>query len=277
MTVEFVLTPEEAQSTASAVVAHLKAERQTVSVEAGVDPQVNFRPTITAEKDTLTFYVEAQSVPAYTTGVKELVSWASVQRVYCEVYIAVPLDATLSGRFLSYLKRDGVGLILIDDSGAVTIHHEARNPALVVTPDPTLKLGRCATAVRQEVKRFNEVDRKAALQAMCEIVERETDVLVKRLAKKAWISKSEEQVARMDWSAQINVSAANDAYVAGRTPVVDDKLKTDLHSFRGARNLMDHKVTSKRAERKRQTQFAERMLMGPRLTAELLSLQRKVA
>ena len=59
-------------------------------------------------------------------------------------------------------------------------------------------------------------------------------------------------------------------------PIVDDKLKQDLHSFRGARNLIDHPATSKAAEKKRQTQFAERMVMGPRLAGELLSLQAKV-
>ena len=39
--------------------------------------------------------------------------------------------------------------------------------------------------------------------------------------------------------------------------------------------LINHKVSSKRDEQKREQQFAERMLMGPRLTADLLSLQRK--
>lgn len=276
MDVDFIFTPEEAQSTATAVVAHLESKDYKVTVESAVDQHLAFRPTISATDSALSIYVEAQSTPAYTTGVGELVSWAHTQRVYCEIYIAAPMDAPLNGRLLARLKRDGVGLILVDDNDTAQIHHDARNPALVVTPDPTLPLGRCATAVKEAVRRFNEVDRKGALSAMCEIVEAETGKLVKRLAAKAWIDRTEEQVASMDFSQRINVSASKDRYTNGRDALVDGKLKDDLHSFRGARNLLQHNAATKRAERKRQSQFAERMLMGPRLTADLLSLQRKI-
>lgn len=273
---DFLLTPEEAQTTAKAVVDYFQAEGHVVNVEAAVDDEVQFRPTVSASKVGLTVYVESQSAPAYTTGVKELVSWVSVKRVNCEVYIAVPLDASLSGRFLTLLKRDGVGLILVDGAAAVTVHHAARNPALIVTPDPDLKYGGRTAAVREAVKRFNEVDRKGALQTMCEIVEGETGKLVKRLARKSWITPSEAIVEKMDWAGKINVSASAAQYTSGRTPLVDDKLKTDLHSFRGARNLIDHPAATPTAERKRQRQFAERMLMGPRLVAELVTLHRKI-
>ena len=273
---DFELTPEEAQSTARAVVDHFSAESHTVKIEAAVDKEVQFRPAVSATKHGMTTYVEAQSVPSYTPGVKELVHWMSVRRVNCEVLIAVPVDASLSGRFLTFLKRDGVGLMLVDEQGGVATHHPARNPALMITPDPTLKLGRLGAAVREAVRQFNEVDRKAALQTMCEIVEGETERLLKRLVRKAWIKKAEAQVTAMNWAAQIDVAAAKDVYTQGRNPLVDDKTKSDLHSFRGARNLIDHKTTSKKAERKRQSQFAERMLMGPRLAAELLALQRRV-
>ena len=59
-------------------------------------------------------------------------------------------------------------------------------------------------------------------------------------------------------------------------PIVTGIFKNDLHSFRGARNLVDHKVRGKRDDVKRQKQFAERMMQGPRLVSELVSLQRKV-
>jgi hypothetical protein len=62
----------------------------------------------------------------------------------------------------------------------------------------------------------------------------------------------------------------------GKSPIVGSTLKDDLHSFRGARNLLDHKVTNKREDTKRQQQFAERMMQGPRLVAELVSLNRKL-
>ena len=224
----------------------------------------------------MTVYVEAQHEPGYTVGVAELVSWASVQRVYCEIFVALPMEASPKARFLAELKRNGVGVLLVGDDGSVTTYAGSRNPALVATPDPTLKLGRCKGEVLREVARFNDVDRTGALRAMCEIVERETDVLVKRLARKKWISKSVAEVTAMDWSTQINIAASANVVAAGKTPIIDDKTKADLQSFRGARNLIDHKASTKHAEKKRQTQFAERMLMGPRLTAELLTLQRKV-
>ena len=272
---DFVLTPEEAQSTAKAIVDHLTGEHHSVDVEAGVDKDVQFRPTVSARKHGLAVYVEAQSAPAYTQGVKDLVHLMGVKRANCEIYIAAPVDASLSGRFLTLLGRDGVGLMLVDEHSVVSVDREARNPALMITPDPDLKLGRHAGAVREAVKRFNQVDRKSALQTMCEIVEGETERLVKVLARKAWITKTEEECASMDWATQINVAAAKTVYTPGREPLVDDKTKTDLHSFRNARNLIDHKAPTKAAERKRQSQFAERMLMGPRLVAELLSLQRR--
>ena len=85
----------------------------------------------------------------------------------------------------------------------------------------------------------------------------------------------EPAIRAKDWSEQIDTLASVNAYNPTYRPVVSNTLKADLHSFRGARNLVDHKVHGKRAEARRQTQFAERMMQGPRLTAELLSLQRK--
>lgn len=274
---EFLLTPEEARSTAEAVAHYLADQKyKEVQAEQPVDPAVSFRPTLTAEKGKLAVYIEAQHAPAYTTGVSELIHWASVQRVNCEVYVAVSTDASLKAGALAEMKRDGVGLIMVDASGDVSIHLNARNPALVVTPDPELKLGSRATAVRQALKKFNEVDRKGGLQWMCEIVEGDTGKLLRKLAVKLWIDKTEMQVTAMDWATQINISAAADRHINGKTPVVDDKFKADLHSFRGARNLMGHPVTSQAAEQKRQSQFAERMLMGPRLVAELLAARAQV-
>jgi hypothetical protein len=273
--VEFVLTPEEAQSTAQAVIKHLESEKYKVTVEIGVRDDIPFRPTISAVKSGMSRYIEAQSVPQYTQGVRDLVHRAGVEKFYCEIYIAVAMSASLSGHFLNELSRDGVGLILVDSQGLVSIHRPAMNPALQVSPDPTLKLGRLKTQVREAVKRFNAGERKAALQEMCEIVEGETGRLVKKLAKKAWVSTSEAAIEKMDWSRRIDLAASTTGYTGGHSPIVDDKLKQDLHSFRGARNLIDHAANAA-GEKKRQTQFAERMCMGPRLAGELLSLQAKV-
>jgi hypothetical protein len=273
--VEFVLTPEEAQSTAQAVVKYLELEKYKVGVEVGVREDIPFRPTVSATKAGMSRYVEAQSNPQYTQGVRDLVLRAGVERMYCEIFIAVSTNASFKGHFLEELSRDGVGLMLVNPDGIVSIHRNASNPALQVSPDPTLKLGRLKVRVRDAVKSFNGGERKGALREMCEIVEDETGRLVKKLAKKSWIEKTEDQVEKMDWSSRINVAASAEVYTGGRTPVMDDKLKQDLHSFRGARNLIDH-ATTPAGDKKRQTQFTERMVMGPRLAAELVSLQTKV-
>jgi hypothetical protein len=49
-----------------------------------------------------------------------------------------------------------------------------------------------------------------------------------------------------------------------------------MHSFRNARNVIDHKVKSKRENAARERQFAERMIQGSRLAAELITIKRKI-
>ena len=79
-----------------------------------------------------------------------------------------------------------------------------------------------------------------------------------------------------DWSGQIDTLRSAKACAAGKTPILDDPLKTDLHSFRGIRNLLDHKTRSRIQEIDRQQQLAERMMMGPRLIDRLVKLKRKI-
>jgi hypothetical protein len=87
---------------------------------------------------------------------------------------------------------------------------------------------------------------------------------------------NELAIKAKDWSSQIDTLASKHAYTPGMDPIVSTIFKNDLHSFRGARNLVDHKERGKRDDANRQKQFAERMMQGARLVAELVSLQRKV-
>lgn len=184
-------------------------------------------------------------------------------------------DAVLQAGTLEEMRKDGVGLLVVDEH-AISESQKARNPALVVTPDPTLRFGDCKEEVVEAVKKFNDVDRKDGLRDMCEVVERETEGLALLAVRKGWLKMDERAIKRKDWSSQIDALSSNDAYTAGHDPTLSSTLKTDLHSFRGARNLVNHKVRGKRDDAKRQKQFAERMVQGPRLVAELVSLKRKV-
>ena len=176
---------------------------------------------------------------------------------------------------LAEMKRDGVGWLVVADDGRVSESTPALNPVLVVTPDPNLRYGDCHGAVTSALKNFNEVNRKDGLRDMCEIVEGETEDLALICVRRNLLRMDAMAIKNMDWSEQINALASVNAYNPGCTPIIDDSFKTDLHSFRGARNLVDHKVSNKRDDKRRQLQFAERMMQGPRIVAELVRLKRK--
>jgi hypothetical protein len=269
-------TPLEARATARAVAGWLTREKFKVEIEAALDG-APYRTTLLARSAGLDFLVEAQGSPLLSAGLQELATWLAVQRKYAQFYIAIGAteDTSITGRMLDQMKKHGCGLLLVKDEN-VEVAFEASNPALIVTPDPTLQFGHCKKAVNDAVQRFNRGERKAGLRDMCELVERETNALARKLAHKGWIDKTEAIVEQMDFSNKINVLASGARYAGGRDPLVADRLKLDMHSFRGARNLVDHPVTSKREEIKREKQFPERMMMGPRLIAELVPLQRKV-
>ncbi|MFL5915228.1 MAG: hypothetical protein ACJ752_06270 [Gaiellaceae bacterium] len=269
-------TPDEARPTALAVAAWLEPEKFKIKLEETIDG-APYRPTILATNAGLSFLVEAQGTPSFSAGLKEFATWLRAERAYAQLYVAVSTgdETMLSGRMLNELKAHGCGLLLVTGA-AVVVAFEAVNPALVITPDPTLKFGHCKIEVQAAVSRFNGGERKAGLRDMCELIERETNVLGRKLARKGWLDKDQRTVDAMDFSATINVIASNQRYTGGRSPLMSDKLKTDLHSFRGARNLVDHPVSSKREEIKRERQFPERMMMGPRLISELVPLQRRV-
>src|SRR5437016_5059398 len=112
-----------------------------VRIERAPWPDAPFRTTIVASKTGLSILVEAQGTLNYGRVLKDLVSWVSTRRHYAEVYIATPSDAVAQAGLLAEMKTDGVGLLVVDDNGSVSEQHRARNPALVITPEPTLKYG----------------------------------------------------------------------------------------------------------------------------------------
>jgi hypothetical protein len=273
---KFVLTPEEAQVPAVAVAKQLRKRGMTVKSEIEAWPGSPYRTTLVARKSGLCLLVEAQGVLNYGKAIKELATWLAAHRHYAELYLATAYEAVLQAGVLGEMKRDGVGLFVVDEAGVVSESQKARNPALVVTPEPTLRFGDCRQEVVEAVKKFNEVDRKDGLRDMCEVVERETEELALRAVRRGLLTMDEAAIEAKDWSSQIDTLASKNAYAAGKVPIVSATFKNDLHSFRGARNLVDHKVKGKRDDANRQKQFAERMMQGPRLVAELVSLQRKL-
>ncbi len=273
---KFDFTPEEAQGTAQAVAKYYSQRKMKVKIEIAAWPEVPYRTTLVAIKAGKHILIEAQGTVNYSKSIQELAAWLAANRHYSELYLATMSDAVIQADMLAHMKKDGVGLLMVDDEGKISVLHKARNPALVVTPDPTLKYGEYKTEVNASVQKFNETDRKDGLRDMCELVERETEELALVAVKKNWLKMSEKNIKGMDWSTQINTLASTNAYNSGHTAIVTSTFKDDLHSFRNARNLLDHKVSGKRDDMKRQKQFAERMMQGPRLIAEMVSLKRKI-
>lgn len=272
----FIVTPEEAQPAALAITKHFRKRGMTVKIEVEAWPSAPYRTTLVARKQGLCLLVEAQGTLNYGKALKGLATWLAANRCHAELYLATVSEAVIQAGMLGEIKSDGVGLLVIDENGAVSESQRARNPALVVTPDPTLRFGDCKHEILNAVTKFNDVDRKDGLRDMCEIVERETEELALRAVRKGWLTMDEAAIKGKDWSSQIDTLASKNAYNAGKDPIVSSTFKNDLHSFRGARNLVNHKVRGKRDDANRQKQFAERMMQGPRLVAELVSLQRRV-
>lgn len=107
-------------------------------------------------------------------------------------------------------------------------------------------------------------------------MERETENLALIGVRKGFLKMNEAAIKRMNWSQQIDTLASVHTHNPGKKIIIENSFKNDLHSFRGARNLIDHKARSKREDKKRELQFQERMVQGPRLVADLLSLKRKI-
>ncbi len=271
----FLFTPEEAQRTASIVAKYL-ARTMKVYVEKAFSAEAPYRTTLTAESGGFRLLVEAQGAVDYHRELRDFSQWLLAKRVYAELYLATSQQGGLVAGMLKTMKEDGVGLLIVDHERHVSLLEKARNPALIVTPEPTLKYGDCKREVKESLVKFNDVNRKDGLRDMCELVERETEALLLLGVRRKRMKMSEKDVKAMDWSSQINTLASSGAHQAGVAPTLGPDLKDDLHSFTRGRNLVDHKAHGKRQEQKRERQFADRMMQGPRLIAELVALQRKI-
>ena len=217
--------------------------------------------------------VEAQFNLSYETSIKELALWCDQNRSFARVYIATR-DAGIPAGILRQLKRDGVGLLVFNGNPLEV--QRARTYALQVPKVPAVPLGSLKAKISKLCVRFNEGDRKDALRDLFELVEGETGKLIRKASAKGWLSTPAAGIAAMDWSSQINSLASSAQYNAGFDVLFDSKMKDDMQSFRGARNLYDHPAKTAKAENKRDQQAHERMVQGPRILSDILTLARKV-
>jgi hypothetical protein len=274
MDYEFVA--EEAKPVAAKLDSFLKKKFSAVSSSQAAWPDAQYRTTFHVVKDQVTMLYEVQERPHIGGQFRVFAQWLAAQRHSAELRIVAWHEAPTAASLQLDCRRNGIGLLVLKEDGAFEEIFPPRNPAFVVTPDPTLRFGPLKVDVLQHLDKFNGGHRKDALRDMCELVEGEIGKTLVKASRKGLCTTAEAVVKGMDLSDQINTLASAKATAAGKAPPIDDKFKTDLHSFRGARNLIDHPARSKRDEAMRQRQFCERMMMGPRLVADLLTIQRKI-
>lgn len=271
----FDVTPEEAQPCARRLAEEL-SRRNSVIVEQAAWPDAPYRTTLFTRIGEEVVLYEVQGELDFHFRLRDFAQWLAAHRKHAEMFVVAESTASTTAAFYTLLRRHGVGLLIFgkeDDSFDTAL--TAKNPALQVTPDPVLRYGNAKTEVTDCVAKFNGGARKDALRDLCEFVERETEKTLIVASRKHVISVPEAAIEGQDFAGQINILASPAATSSGKA-LIDNKLKDDLHSFRGARNLLDHKVRSKKEEQRRQCQMAERMMMGTRLMAELISLRRKI-
>jgi hypothetical protein len=272
----FDITPEEALPCAERLLEYLRATGKRPSIEKPAWSDSPYRTTLAILAGSSTILYEVQGTLDWHNRLVNFTQWMRANRKSAELFLVSDAASPTTAALFSDLRRSGTGLMLLRDDGMFEIALAARNPALQVTPDPDLKLGSLKAEVLGCVEKFNTADRKDALRDLCEVVERETKKTVVHAARKGALTILPEAVERQDFATQINTLSSKNLVPAGKVPLIDTKLKDDLHSFRGARNLVDHPCATKRAEQQRQRQFPERMMMGARLVADLLSIRRKI-
>jgi hypothetical protein len=230
-----------------------------------------------SRKGAETVLYEVQGEIDFHSRLRDLAQWLAANRKYAEMWIAADGTAKTTAAVLATLKKAGVGLLLRDEeSEKFESMLNATNPALKVTPDPALRFGDAKNDIVACVDKFNGGSRKDALRDLVEFVERDTEKALVLASRKGWITVPISAIEKQDWSTQINTLASVNIMTAGRNALIDPKLKDDMQSFRGARNLLDHPVRSRKEEQRRQCQMTERMMMGTRLMSELIALRRRI-
>jgi hypothetical protein len=272
---DFELTPIEAQALAKALVELLPKGEIGVSVEKAIDPDAPYRTTLIAPGAICPQLIEVQATPAFNDSLRILVGHLAQRRTNCEFYIATGIDASLSAKMLHECGKWGVGLILIEDGKGLHWNRPATNHAYVVSADPTLKYGRLNNAVTLLFVKFNGGQRKDAFRDFCELFEQLVGAVLDRALARGHLKPTitQQVLDGMDLNGKIDTLFSANAWI-NTNHLTDNKLKADLHSFRGARNLVDHPVKTVAANRSRQQQLVERMPMAARLLSVLITFER---
>ncbi len=273
---KFAFTPEEARPIAKNVAKYYKSIRYNISEEAKITNDAPLLTTLILKKANTFILVEAQSTLIYSPPIQKLAHFLSQKRINARFFIAIPQESSISAHDFKQMKTDGVGLFIVSADENPHELQIAKNFALQINVAPELSFGYQKREILSYVEKFNGGERKGGLQDICEKGEELTRKLAEKVSNKKWIKPKRQNIDGADWCSLINILASNEQYKRGKKPIFDQVLKADLHSFRNARNLVDHAARNPGEKKRLQRQFTDKMYLGIRLVSELLALLRKL-
>jgi len=272
--VKFEYLSRDLWPTAIAVARHFRTKGYTVHVERPILDASGFRPTLAFRKSWEVIAVEVNSSPAVEGAFWDFVRIALVHRAELAVYAALPRERSgneilLPVSFLDALKNFGVGLLLVSASEVEEKEKGARCSLRFSIP-PGRSLGKHKDQVLEAVKKFNRGDNVDGIRDLTEIVEGAIGDLASKAASRRLIIPTSEEIREMDFEGMINILGAPEWRGQAQRRFLDENLKNDLRSFKGARNL-GHHPRNRKQQRSLESQFMERSQASVRLLREILT------
>lgn len=215
---QFDFTPEEVWGVAETVAAHMAADGYLVSAEETPWDDAPYVTTLQARRRANTaphILVEVQGELDYSDRIREFNYYLRNGVRHAELLIAVSEDTVMHAGTLNKLASEGVGLLVVGAGGEVAIRQAAKNPALIIHPDPILRFGTHSADVRGIFAKFNDGHRQDAMRDMCELVERLTTQVGQYAVGRGVWTITREQFAAKDWNGQINALASINVCRAG--------------------------------------------------------------
>ena len=260
---------------AKKVALYFKKRHYSIKAENPVGDAYRFAPTLVCRRRWETVVVEVRPAPSIDGPLKDFILAALGRREEVTVHVSLPRE-TSSGEeialpvsFLDSLEQLGVGLLLVSQD-EVTEHRKGAKCSLRFSIPQGRSLGKHKENVGNAVRKFNRGDTVDGLRDLTEIVEAAVEDLATRAAVRRVIIPTEEDVANMDFEGMINVLGAPQWQGHPQHRILDEYLKNDLRSFKGARNLGHHPRT-KKEQKQLENQLLERTEASVRLLRELLT------
>jgi len=272
--VKFNYLSRELWPAAISIAKHFKSKEYRVKSEKQISRDYGFRPSLICRKSWDVIAVEVRSSPLIDEPLRDFITTALANHEELTIYIALPRERdgneiALPVSFLDQLTRFGVGLLLVSN-GVVEERERGARCSLRYSIAAGRSLGRYKERVIEAVKKFNRGDNVDGLRDLSEIVEGSVEELALKAATKKLIVPPPEEIQAMDFEGRINVLGAPEWKGRPQRRFLEEELKNDLKSYKGARNL-GHHPRNRKQQRDLENQLMERTQASVRLLREILS------